>query len=100
MPELMKWITSYFAFRSLTWPNADRSLLFLVSEIGELSDAWVQEKAAWVRNNPDRERDVASEIGDVLMMLYIFADSVGVDPVQALRAKMAKKGFEVQDGKS
>ena len=61
MPELMKWITAYFAFRSLTWPNADRSLLFLVSEIGELSDAWVQEKAAWVRNNPDRERDVASE---------------------------------------
>ena len=51
----------------------------------------------WVRNNPDRERHIPSEIGDVLMMLTVFADTQGINPVEALKDKMRSKGFEAAE---
>jgi hypothetical protein len=44
---------------------------FLVSEVGELADALVSSAGNWVRNNPDREKDIEGEAGDVLMMLCV-----------------------------
>jgi len=86
-------VRQYYQFRGLTEPDANQAFLFLVSEVGELSDAFVENQAQWIRNNPDRERDVQAEIGDVLMMLTVFAASQGVDPLDAMLAKMARKGF-------
>jgi NTP pyrophosphatase (non-canonical NTP hydrolase) len=86
-------VRQYYQFRGLTEPDANQAFLFLVSEVGELSDAFVEKQARWVRNNPDRERDINAEIGDVLMMLTVFAASQGVDPLEAMLAKMERKGF-------
>jgi NTP pyrophosphatase (non-canonical NTP hydrolase) len=87
-------VQRYYQFRGLTQPDAGQALLFLVSEVGELADAFVEDQAEWVRNNPERERDLPSEIGDVLMMLTVFAQQLGVDPYQAMLAKMQRKGFK------
>ncbi len=57
-PSLVQIVQDYYAFRGLTQPNAGQAFLFLTSEVGELADAFVHDQAAWVRNNPDRERDV------------------------------------------
>ena len=91
--ELINIVDQYYQFRGLTKPDANQAFLFLVSEIGELSDAFVEEQAQWVRNKPDRERDVKAEIGDVLMMLTVFAASQGIDPQEAMLNKMRSKGF-------
>jgi NTP pyrophosphatase (non-canonical NTP hydrolase) len=93
LPDIVR---QYYQFRGLTRPDANQAFLFLVSEIGELSDAFVEGQAQWVRNNPDRARDVSDEIGDVLMMLTVFAATQGIDPVEALLRKMEKKGFTPQ----
>ena len=93
--SLVDLVQQYYAFRGLTQPDPNQAFLFLVSEIGELADALVADQAQWVRNNPDRERHIPSEIGDVLMMLTVFAATQGVDPVEALKDKMRKKGFRV-----
>jgi len=90
LPEIVE---KYFQFRNLTQPDANQAYLFLVSEIGELADAFVADQAAWVRNNPEKERNVSDEIGDVLMMLTVFAMSQGIDPKQAMLDKMRSKGF-------
>ena len=92
--RLVEVVQKYYQFRGLTEPDTNQALLFLVSEIGELSDAFVSNQAQWVRNNPEKDRSVQDEIGDVLMMLTVFAASMGVDPIEALMEKMRKKGFD------
>lgn len=91
--KLVELVQAYYRFRGLTEPDANQALLFLVSEVGELADAFVEGQGAWVRNHPDKERDIKDEIGDVLMMLTAFAHQLGVDPLDALKAKMERKGF-------
>lgn len=93
--NIVEIVEKYYAFRGLTQPDANQAFLFLVSEIGELSDALVANQAAWVRNNPDRERQIPAEIGDVLMMLTVFAATQGIDPIEAMLDKMKSKGFTV-----
>ncbi len=90
-------VKAYYEFRGLAQPDANQAYLFLVSEIGELADALVANQAQWVRNNPDRERNISAEIGDVLMMLTVFSMEMGVDPVEAMLAKMKSKGFQLDD---
>jgi NTP pyrophosphatase (non-canonical NTP hydrolase) len=92
-------VETYYRQRDLTQPDATQALLFLVSEVGELADAHVESQAEWVRNN-DRERGVEDEIGDVLMMLTVFAATQGVDPVDAMLAKFQRKGFAWQENNS
>lgn len=91
--KLSEVVQKYYDYRGLTQPDANQAFLFLVSEIGELSDAFVEGQAQWVRNNPDRPRDIQAEIGDVLMMLTVFAQTQGIDPLDAMLAKMRNKGF-------
>ncbi len=90
---LLELVKGYYEFRGLVWPDADQALMFLVSEVGELADAQVHSKAEWVRNNV-RERDPADEAGDVLMMLTVYCINRGIDPVEALKAKMKRKGYQ------
>ncbi len=92
-PSIVELVKQYYDFRGLTAPDANQAFLFLTSEVGELADAFVEKQAQWVRNNPPRERNVEDEIGDILMMLTVFAATQGYDPLQALLHKMEKKGF-------
>ena len=94
--NLIQLVQQYYDFRGLTQPDANQAFLFLTSEIGELADALVAKQGKWVRNNPNRERIIPDEIGDVLMMLTVFAATQGIDPLEALKEKMRSKGFEMQ----
>lgn len=86
-------VGSYFEDRGLVMPNSENALHFLVSEVGELSDAVVQDKGEWIRNNPEKTRDIADEVGDCLMMLTIFCIQRGISPVDCMVDKM-RKGIE------
>lgn len=99
LPEIIK---AYYRYRGLTSPDATQALMFLMSEVGELADAHVSGQANWVRNN-ERERQVVDEIGDVLMMLTVYAAACGIDPIEAMLDKFRRKGFVVEktdDGKA
>ena len=96
IPPLLQIVKAYGKFRKFVWPkNVSQSMLFLMSELGELADAIVNEMADWVRNNPGRERKIGPEIGDVLMMLIVTASFFDIDPLQAMLDKMKSKGFEL-----
>lgn len=98
MPEHIRdLIIRYYQYRGLTMPNESQAFQFLVSEIGELADALVSSNGTWVRNNPDRERNIGEESADVLMMLYVTLMERGIDPYEELLKKFKKKGFKYDE---
>jgi NTP pyrophosphatase (non-canonical NTP hydrolase) len=85
-------VDEYFRLRGYANPDANQALLFLVSKIGELADAFVHGQQSWVRNN-GKERNIAEEIADVFMMLAIFAKEMEIDLLDVLGDKLASKGY-------
>jgi NTP pyrophosphatase (non-canonical NTP hydrolase) len=85
----------YYDRRGLKFPDDEAALLFLISEVGELADAVVSQQPGWIRNDPDKQRIISDEIGDVLMMLTAFSINHGIDPYEAMLAKFRKKGYDV-----
>ena len=92
--NIVETVKSYYEFRNLGVPNDTEALLFLVSEVGELSDSHVEQMGEWTRNNPDKDRGVEDEVGDVLMMLTAYCIAREIDPVECMLKKFAKKGFD------
>ena len=92
--KIIETVQAYYEYRGLTIPNDTEALLFLTSEVGELADAHVEQMAGWIRNNPDKDRGVEDEVGDILMMLTAYCIARGIDPVECMRDKFAKKGFD------
>ncbi len=91
---LMQIIQEYYSARPLKMPTTvEHALFFLMAEVGELADAFVEEKDQWNRNNV-RDRKMDTEIADVLMMLQVTAKLAGIDPVTSLLKKMKEKGFD------
>lgn len=122
MSWLHRLVEKYYQFRGYKRPDALQALLFLVSEVGELAEAYLYQQHVadvatedflrevaedgrvadalvsgqqqWVRNGDRRKAPVlADEVADVLMMLVVFAGCMGIDTAHALLAKMRKKGF-------
>lgn len=91
--NIIETVKAYYEFRGLTIPNDTEALLFLTSEVGELADAHVEQMASWIRNHPEKHRGVEDEVGDVLMMLSAYCIARGIDPVECMLHKFAKKGF-------
>lgn len=114
MNNLRPTIDAYYAARQMTSPDDSESLLWLLSEIGELVDAWLRSKERnlspdtrfildeavtlgveaerivastkrWIRNNqPKGSIELGGEIGDVLMMLDRFALAIGESEPETL----------------
>ena len=112
-------IKSYYHKRGLKEPTALEALMWMISEVGELVEAYivetgdakyrhtlknfiaicrdiekrVAERPGWVRNNqPKNTYDLTGECADVLMMLSVFADKAGLpEPEVCLREKMERK---------
>ena len=99
-------IQSYYDARGLQWPLAKDALLFYLSEVGELAEAYLAHHAAeltdeeiqlmeafsrdgfkadeivsrvpgWIRNNDRvRKEDISKEVADCEMMLAVFMFSL------------------------
>ena len=98
-------IKAYYAARGLMWADQKSALLFFLSEVGELAEAYaevegsgltdeeqklmerfaslgleadeiVSRKPGWVRNNDRlRKQNIAHEAADCNMMLSVFMES-------------------------
>ena len=99
-------IQSYYQARGLQWPSAKHALLFFLSEVGELAEAYlvhhkdelteeeihmlesfsregwhadqiVSRVDGWVRNNDRvRKENISKEVADCEMMLAVFMYSL------------------------
>ena len=87
-------LDEYYAYRQMRMPGTVDAMLFLASETGELADAIVSGRGDWVRNNPDKVKDIPGEVGDVLQMLAVTANTFGIDPIAAMFNKWQSKGFD------
>ena len=100
-----KWIKAYYDARGLQWADQKSALLFFLSEVGELAEAYaevegagltteekelfsrfaslgleadevVSRKPGWIRNNDRlRKQNIAHEAADCNMMLSVFMES-------------------------
>lgn len=100
-----KWIKAYYKARGLQWADQKSALLFFLSEVGELAEAYaeveagslsseevelfnrfaalgleadelVSRKPGWIRNNDRlRKQNIAHEAADCNMMLSVFMES-------------------------
>ena len=100
-----KWIKAYYNARGLQWADQKSALLFFLSEVGELAEAYaevegvglsgeetnllagfadlglkadeiVSRKPGWIRNNDRlRKQNIVQEAADCNMMLSVFLES-------------------------
>ncbi len=100
MSELALAIFFYYDERDLLWPDFEQAMAFAHTEIGEAYEVYLAQFEGWVRNDPDHEpfsaARLAEELGDAIMMLVVAGIAYGIDPVQALREKMAHKLIELR----
>jgi len=100
--ELKDFIVNYYNKRGLKWPDFDDAMKFVATEIGEVYEVDLSRDKGWVRNNPEskptfNKEQLASELGDVIMMVMVAGIAEGVDPLQALLKKMCRKIKECED---
>jgi len=95
--EVYNLIIQYYKKRGLKWPDFSDAMKFVLTEIGEVYEIDLSRVGGWVRNNPDnkpitfdKER-LATELGDVIMMIMVAGMAEGVNPLAALIRKINKK---------
>lgn len=94
--ELVDFIRNYYTKRKLAWPNFEDAMKFVATEIGETYEVDLSRNPTWVRNNPQDKPTfskelLASELGDVIMMVMVAGIVEGVDPLDALVKKINRK---------
>lgn len=94
--ELADFIINYYEKRKLSWPDFNDAMKFVATEIGEVYEVDLSRNPTWVRNNPQNkpifsEEQLASELGDVIMMVMVAGIAEGVDPLEALIKKIRRK---------
>jgi len=94
-------IKDYYTLRDLKWPDIWEALAFVQTEMGEVYEILLAERGGWVRNNPGdkptfTKESLSEEIGDAIMMLLVAGISRGVDPIESLKNKLARKILDKQ----
>ncbi len=94
--ELIEMIDWYYAERGYKFPDAWEALGFLNTELGEVYEVLLAERAGWVRNHPEDKPGYSPErlgedLGDVVMMAVVAGLARGVNPLECLSAKLHHK---------
>lgn len=98
--KLTEEIEFYYNERGLVRPSAWHAFIFLMEEVGEVANEFMQWIGGYKRNNPskevrrsDEEHAIAigEELGDVIMMAVMTGRAMGVDPIACMRDKMQRK---------
>ena len=92
-------IQNYFKFRGQKIPqDSQHALNFAVTELGEVFDARERLDNSWLRNNPNKEFNLAHEYGDVYQMLQIASVlDTGQTLEENLQDKWESKGFVLKN---
>ncbi len=94
MEDLRTAIRAFIAERNWEQFHSPKNLAMALSvEVSEIVEhfQWLTEEQSRALP-PEKIAEVAEEIGDVTIYLTELAEKLGVDPVEAARAKLAKNG--------
>lgn len=94
--DLMEEIINYAEKREYKMPDVWEAMGWVTTELGEVYEQLLAKKSGWVRNNPDSKapyspESLAEELGDVIFMVMLAGYAEGVNPLQAMKNKMARK---------
>ena len=81
-------------------PGLRDTLLFVVSEVGELADALIRRhplREGYFRTHTDITSDIEIEIGDALVMLCTLATQLEIDIDHAVEASLNKTRERIED---
>jgi len=83
-----------------TWvmPNPCECILYLIQELGELSDAHMRCTVEHVRRRDREEASPMEEVGDVLLMTLLYIHSSGLD-VEEVVDELCRKLVDVHNVK-
>lgn len=99
---LPQMVNAYYKHRGLKWPNTEEALMWAMTEIGEVCELILAQKGGWSRNNPEKDKYLSEdeyanrleeELGDVIMMLQVAGQNVGLNPIGGLTEKMCNTLF-------
>lgn len=86
-------VLNHFETMGRVWPSTEDALLFIATELAEATELVLAEKA-YKRNHakePFSPGRFAEELGDIVYMCVIAGQTRGVDPVEAMLAKMFRQ---------
>lgn len=86
-------VLKHFEKMGRVWPSVEDALLFIATELAEATELVLAEKP-YVRNHakePFSPGRFAEELGDIIYMCVIAGQTRGVDPVEAMLAKMFRQ---------
>ena len=103
--ELIEFIKMYYEGRDLKYPDIWESLGWATAELGEVYEILLAQKGGWVRNNPENhtkftDQDLEEELGDVVMMIMMAGYTRGLNPIKALKDKLARKLAKSEEDKT
>jgi NTP pyrophosphatase (non-canonical NTP hydrolase) len=101
MDSITKIVQDYYEVRKLVKPTIWEALGWVSAELGEVYEVIMSWSPKWVRNNPQdhpvkTKEDLAEELGDVILMVIAAGLSEGVDPLEAMLNKIARKTKEAR----
>jgi len=91
MEELRERLRAFAAERDWEQYHSPKNLAMALSvEVAELMEPlqWLTEEQSRAPS-PETRQALAEEVGDVLLYLVQLADALGIDPLEAARAKLA-----------
>jgi dCTP diphosphatase len=92
MIEIKKKLKEFAAERDWDQFHSPKNLTMALSvEVGEIVEhfQWMTEEESYKLSSEKLEK-VKNEIGDVMIYLVMFADKLGIDPIQAAKDKIEK----------
>lgn len=90
LDEVLEIVKTFYLKKVGRLSEPKDTMLFFISELGELADAISREDSTWDRNN-ERNMSVGEELADILMLVLVLANHYQVDITTVLREKMARK---------
>ena len=89
LPELQAYIWQMNIERGFNTEDADKKLIMLVEELGELAKA-VRKEVGLKFTATTEQKEIREELADVQIVLLGLASMLKVDMLEAVRAKEAK----------
>lgn len=85
------YIEKWEAMGQFVMPDVIDAMGFIVTECGEMWDAYLRIKGGYVRNNPGAPAEgFHAEIGDIVFMAIVLAEVEGFSIERMIRSKLSK----------
>jgi len=94
--ELQEWVENDWKNSSKQRPTVELQLLYIMEELGEVAEAI--RKTAGAKDRKQKEVDLGSELGDLIVSITTLANHFGIDLDKEISGFQARIAARHQDG--